>query len=329
MGPLSCDYFLYCRSADRFMGETKVKVEQCLSHALSAFEEYLRGHRRLSTYTCRNYMHAVSSFREWCNNGNYAEGNLLTVNKSMARSYLIEVQQKISRVTLRNHVSGIRNFYKFCMERELCETNPFHSLTLPKTEKKLPQYLTEKDILKLLEQPKLQNRKSGKGKFLELRDQMILEILYGGGFRVSELISLNFGDINWEQKLLKVTGKGEKQRFCPVGDRAIKSIRKFQEIRQQIPVITDPVVTSIQGRRLSARSVQLILKKYLLTAGLPLDLTPHKLRHSYATHLLDHGADLRAVQEMLGHRSLSTTQIYTHVSVAKLKKTHGQAHPRA
>ena len=311
------------------MGETKVKVDLSLNDALLAFEEYLRGHRRLSPYTCRNYIYAVSSFRDWCNDSRQAVVNLFTIDKSTARSYLIEVQHKVSRVTLRNHVSGIRNFYKFCMERNLCESNPFHSLTLPKTEKKLPQYLTEKDILKLLEQPNSQNRKSEKGKVLELRDQMILEILYGGGFRVSELISLNYGDINWEQKLLKVTGKGGKQRFCPVGDRAIKSIRKFQEIRQQVPAVTDPVVTSIKGRRLSARSVQLILKKYLLTAGLPLDLTPHKLRHSYATHLLDHGADLRAVQEMLGHRSLSTTQIYTHVSVAKLKKTHGQAHPRA
>jgi len=311
------------------MGETKVKVDLSLNDALLAFEEYLRGHRRLSPYTCRNYIHAVSSFRDWCNDSRQAVVNLFTIDKSTARSYLIEVQHKVSRVTLRNHVSGIRNFYKFCMERNHCESNPFHSLTLPKTEKKLPQYLTEKDILKLLEQPNSQNRKSEKGKVLELRDQMILEILYGGGFRVSELISLNYGDINWEQKLLKVTGKGGKQRFCPVGDRAIKSIRKFQEIRQQVPAVTDPVVTSIKGRRLSARSVQLILKKYLLTAGLPLDLTPHKLRHSYATHLLDHGADLRAVQEMLGHRSLSTTQIYTHVSVAKLKKTHGQAHPRA
>jgi len=311
------------------MGETKVKVDLSLNDALLAFEEYLRGHRRLSPYTCRNYIHAVSSFRDWCNDSRQAVVNLFTIDKSTARSYLIEIQHKVSRVTLRNHVSGIRNFYKFCMERNHCESNPFHSLTLPKTEKKLPQYLTEKDILKLLEQPNSQNRKSEKGKVLELRDQMILEILYGGGFRVSELISLNYGDINWEQKLLKVTGKGGKQRFCPVGDRAIKSIRKFQEIRQQVPAVTYPVVTSIQGRRLSARSVQLILKKYLLTAGLPLDLSPHKLRHSYATHLLDHGADLRAVQEMLGHRSLSTTQIYTHVSVAKLKKTHGQAHPRA
>jgi len=311
------------------MGETKVKVDLSLNDALLAFEEYLRGHRRLSPYTCRNYIYAVSSFRDWCNDSRQAVVNLFTIDKSTARSYLIEIQHKVSRVTLRNHVSGIRNFYKFCMERNHCESNPFHNLTLPKTEKKLPQYLTEKDILKLLEQPNLQNRKSEKGKFLELRDQMILEILYGGGFRVSELISINYGDINWEQKLLKVTGKGAKQRVCPIGDRAIKSIRKFQEIRQQLPAVTDPVVTSIQGRRLSARSVQLILKKYLLTAGLPLDLTPHKLRHSYATHLLDHGADLRAVQEMLGHRSLSTTQIYTHVSVAKLKKTHGQAHPRA
>ena len=311
------------------MGETKVKVDLSLNDALLAFEEYLSGHRRLSPYTCRNYIHAVSSFRDWCNDSRQAVVDLFTIDKSTARSYLIEIQHKVSRVTLRNHISGIRNFYKFCMERNHCESNPFHSLTLPKTEKKLPQYLTEKDILKLLEQPNLQNRKSEKGKFLVLRDQMILEILYGGGFRVSELISINYGDINWEQKLLKVTGKGGKQRFCPIGDRAIKSIRKFQEIRQQVPAVTDPVVTSIQGRRLSARSVQLILKKYLLTAGLPLDLTPHKLRHSYATHLLDHGADLRAVQEMLGHRSLSTTQIYTHVSVAKLKKTHGQAHPRA
>jgi len=311
------------------MGAIQIENDPKVKDALLAFEEYLTGHRRLSVHTSRNYLHAIHTFWEWNNSACNPAKDLFSIKKDIARSYLIEAQQKISRITLRNHVSGLRNFFKFCIERKLCNENPFHNLTLPKTEKKLPKYLTEKEILRLLEQPKSIGTKSKKGNFIQLRDQMILEILYGGGLRVSELTALNFGDINWEKKAIKVTGKGNKQRICPVGDRAIKAIGSFQNDQQVSPSSVDPIITAQNGKRLSARSVQLILKKYLSLSGLPLDLTPHKLRHSYATHLLDHGADLRAVQEMLGHSSLSTTQIYTHVSVAKLKKTHGQAHPRA
>ena len=158
---------------------------------------------------------------------------------------------------------------------------------------------------------------------------MILEILYGGGLRVSELTGLNYGDIEWSRNAVRVTGKGNKQRVCPVGKRATFAIRNFQDIISPNSSLIDPVVIGRAGQRLSVRSVQILLKKYLLAAGLPKTLTPHKIRHSYATHLLDHGADLRAVQEMLGHADISTTQIYTHLDSSYLKEVHKQFHPRS
>ena len=329
MGVLYCLPLLPTRTYCGLMGAVQIENNPKFRNALLAFEIYMTGHRRLSVYTCRNYIHAIHTFRKWSYRTGNSTNDLFSVTKDIARSYLIESQQKISRITLRNHVSGLRNFYKFCIERKLCNENPFHNLTLPKSEKKLPKFLTEKQILKLLDQPKSIDKKSKAGKFIQLRDQMILEILYGGGLRVSELAALNFGDIDWVQNAIKVTGKGNKQRICPVGDRAMRAIRDFQHDQSKSSSANDPVITAQNSKRLSTRSMQLILKKYLSLSGLPLDMTPHKLRHSYATHLLDHGADLRAVQEMLGHSSLSTTQIYTHISVAKLKKTHKQAHPRA
>ena len=296
--------------------------------ACDSFIESLKNQRRLSPHTCRNYLHAIQVFFNWLDAPKISAGFPETTREN-ARSYIIEAQEKISRVTLRNHISGLRNFFKYCMERGICEENPFHNLVLPKTEKKLPQYLSEKEMLNLLDQPRLLSAQGRNSEFIKLRDVMILEILYGGGLRVSELTGLNYGDIEWSRNAVRVTGKGNKQRVCPVGKRATFAIRNFQDIISPSSSLIDPVVIGRAGQRLSARSVQILLKKYLLAAGLPKTLTPHKLRHSYATHLLDHGADLRAVQEMLGHASLSTTQVYTHVSVARLKKTHGQAHPRA
>ncbi len=297
--------------------------------ACDLFLDHLAKNRRLSPYTCRNYAQALKALADWYETS--TENNLspLTLNRDQARSFLIESQDKLSRVSLRNQVSGLRNFYRFCMERGHCRENPFHNLILPKTEKKLPLFLSEKEIRNLLDQPRLRKGRGSKGDFVTLRDQVILEVLYGGGLRVSELVSINYGDLDWPRSCVRVMGKGSKQRVCPLGFRAISAIRAFQDRNGLDASFADPVVVGIGGKRLSVRSVQQILKKYLISAGLPRDLTPHKLRHSYATHLLDNGADLRAVQEMLGHASLSTTQIYTHVSVARLKKTHHQAHPRA
>ena len=162
-----------------------------------------------------------------------------------------------------------------------------------------------------------------------IRNSAILETLYGSGLRVSELINLKLSDIHYDDKLLLIQGKGNKQRYCPIGTKTLKSIIRFQETFSVKSVIDSPLITNLNGKRLSIRSVQILLKKYLNAAELPTDITPHKMRHSFATHLLNNGADLRAVQELLGHSSLSTTQVYTHVSASRLKKVHGLSHPRA
>jgi integrase/recombinase XerC len=257
------------------------------------------------------------------------QGDLNVISKTFVRSYLVEEQRRLSRRTLRNHVSGIRMFFKFCMERKLAERNPFLGLALPKVAKTLPKFLTETQTDLLLSQPIKLIETDALEPFVAWRDRIVLEILYGGGVRVSELVGLNYGDLDLRRATARVTGKGNKQRLCPVGENAIHCVRHFRSEFAQDSSIDAPLIVNRAGKRLSVRSVQIMLKKYLRMAGLPDDLTPHKLRHSYATHMLDNGADLRSVQELLGHANLSTTQIYTHVTVARLKQVHGQAHPRA
>ena len=293
------------------------------------FVEHLSLERRLSDYTVRNYRHALVNFFVWLRSQVDWKGELNVISKIFIRSYLVEEQRRLSRRTLRNHVSGIRMFFKFCMERKLAKRNPFHGLTLPKVAKTLPKFLTEKQADLLLSQPIKLVDTDAYEPFLAWRDRIVLEILYGGGVRVSELVGLNYGDLDLRRATVRVTGKGNKQRLCPIGENAVHCIRHFRSEFAQDSSISAPLIVNRANKRLSVRSVQTLLKKYLRMAGLPDDLTPHKLRHSYATHMLDNGADLRSVQELLGHANLSTTQVYTHVTVARLKLVHGQAHPRA
>ena len=304
--------------------KTVLVLEECTD-----FISHLKLERRLSTYTSRNYQHAIELFFKWLMELEGRPIKPAEVTKAHGRSYIIEAQSKYSRRTLRNHASGIRTFFKFCLIRNWVKSNPFHNLTLPKPEKTLPKILSEKQVFKLLKQPTLEKDRDHDSGFYALRDLLILELLYAGGLRVSELIGINYGDINSTDASVKVLGKGGKQRVAPVGHRSIKTLSKFRELHVKDSSSSKPVIINKNGKRLSIRSVQLLLKKYLNSAELPSDLTPHKLRHSFATHLLDNGADLRAVQELLGHSSLSTTQIYTHVSVARLKEVHGLSHPRA
>ena len=161
------------------------------------------------------------------------------------------------------------------------------------------------------------------------RDRLAMELLYGGGLRVSELVALNYGAIDLPSGVARVLGKGRKERLAPLGRVALAVLVKFRDEFARQPTASSPVLSLPTGRRVTIRSVQLMLKRYLALAGLPIDLTPHKLRHSYATHLLNAGADLRLVQELLGHAQLATTQVYTHVSVARLKEVYAKAHPRA
>ena len=305
-------------------GEEKPSFPEC-----AIFINHLTSERRLSVYTARNYQHAIESFYSWICELENKEMGLNDVTQSHSRSYIIESQNKYSRKTLRNHISGIRTFYKFCQARNWANVNPFHNIVLPKPDKPLPKILTKKQVFKLLDQPSAQSNKEKQFEFKPLRDLLILELLYAAGLRVSELIGINYGDINHENASIKVLGKGGKERHAPIGNRAQNTLMKFRDSFAKDISSKAPIIINEQGKRLSIRSVQILLKKYLKSAELPSDLTPHKLRHSFATHLLDNGADLRAVQELLGHSSLSTTQVYTHVSAVRLKEVHGLSHPRA
>lgn len=297
--------------------------------ALEDFCAHLTLERRVSDYTVRNYRHAVLCFVDWLGERGKWQGDFTQVRPLDVRSFLIEHGRSVARRTLHNHVSGLRAFYRYLRQQGLAETNPFTGVTLPKLDKPLPKFLSETQMRDLLNAP-LMLWKDGKlAEFEAFRDSLILELLYGGGLRVSELCALSHGNIEPSQGVARVFGKGRKERLCPLGPIALQCLKTFVDRFDLAAELTAPVVCQSNGRRMEPRQIQKLLKIHLAAAGLPLDMTPHKLRHSFATHLLDNGADLRAVQELLGHANLSTTQVYTHVSIARLKEAHKQAHPRA
>ena len=293
------------------------------------FCTFLALERRVSPNTVRNYRHAVTCLAFWLSQQGLWGGDFSSVRSNEARAYVIEQGRRLSRRTLHNHVSGIRAFYRFLRQQGRSQTCPFSGLSLPKLEKKLPKFMSKEQMIRLLEAPQKLYEDGQIDRFEASRDRLILEFLYGGGLRVSELCSLCHGDINKEQQTARVKGKGGKERLCPLGEMAIRSLEAFIHVRSRSTGLECPVVCLRGGEPMTPRHIQRLLKKYLAVAALPNDMTPHKIRHSYATHLLDNGADLRSVQELLGHANLSTTQIYTHVGVARLKSAHKQAHPRA
>ncbi len=296
---------------------------------LQPFLDHLAKERRYSAYTVRNYRQAFEDFFAWLARAQRGEGGFDALTARDTRDFLIEAQRRFDRRTLHNHVSGLRAFYRYWMRRGRLGRNPFTGVPLPKLEKKLPKFLTETQAAALLDGPGRLLRSESLDAFTATRDRLVLELLYGGGLRVSELVALNHRDVDLAAGSARVLGKGRKERVCPLGRVAVAVLGKFRGefVRGTGPA--DPVVVTGRRRRMTAREVQLIVKKYLALAGLPMDLSPHKLRHSFATHLLNSGADLRAVQELLGHASLATTQVYTHTSVARLKEVHAKAHPRA
>ncbi|HVZ64927.1 MAG TPA: tyrosine-type recombinase/integrase [Lacunisphaera sp.] len=295
---------------------------------LQPFCDHLNKERRLSPYTERNYRQAFADFHAWLvQSGRRPDPSALSPRD--ARDFIIEAQRRFGRRTLHNHVSGLRSFYRFWMQRGKVARNPFAGLPLPKLEKPLPKFLTESQMARLLAGPQKLLANETIDAFCASRDRLVLELLYGGGLRVSELVALDYGAIDIDNGCARVTGKGRKERLCPLGAVAVAVLRKFRDEFARRSGPTDPVIVTDRHRRMPVRAVQLLVKRYLALAELPMDLSPHKLRHSYATHLLNAGADLRAVQELLGHANLATTQIYTHTSVARLKEIHAKAHPRA
>ena len=296
---------------------------------LDAFCDHLALERRVSEYTVRNYRAAVENFVQHLESAGKWSGDFASVSQLQVRSFLVEEGRSKARRTLHNHVSGLRAFYLYLRRQGLVESNPFSGLSLPKLEKPLPKFLTEKQMSALLNAPILLWKDGQIGEFEAFRDSLILELIYGGGLRVSELCALNHGSVDPQQGVARVLGKGRKERLCPLGPVATQCLKLFVERFKLEAAYSAPVVCTRRGQRMEPRQIQKLLKVHLKAAELPSDMTPHKLRHSFATHMLDQGADLRAVQELLGHANLSTTQIYTHVSIARLKEAHKQAHPRA
>ncbi|MBI3884359.1 MAG: tyrosine recombinase XerC [Opitutae bacterium] len=296
---------------------------------LTPFLDFLAKERRYSAYTVRNYRQAFEDFHAWLQTSGRGAGDFAALTPRDMRDFVIEAQRRFGRRTLHNHVSGLRSFFRFWMQRGKVPRNPFTGVPLPKLEKNLPKFLTETQVVALLNGPLQLLANQALGAAAAWRDRLVLELLYGGGLRVSELVALNYGALDFGAGTARVLGKGRKERIGPLGRVATAVAKKFRDEFAHRKEAGDPVVVTDRHARMPVRAVQLLVKKYLALADLPMDLSPHKLRHSYATHLLNTGADLRAVQELLGHANLATTQIYTHTSVARLKEIYTHAHPRA
>ncbi len=303
--------------------------EPVLTRWWAPFAEFLEKERRYSAYTLRNYRQAFDDFYRWLHASGLWDRGFDTLGTRDLRDFVIEAQSRFDRRTLHNHVSGLRAFFKFWLRRGAVARNPFIGVPLPKLEKRLPKFLTETQMKLLLTGPQRLLENGSETAFVAWRDRLAMELLYGGGLRVSELTGLNYGDIDFESGVARVLGKGKKVRLCPLGRVGMAVMTKWKAEFARDTGHNAPVLVTPKHERLPVRQVQLLLKRYLALADLPMDLTPHKLRHSYATHLLNAGADLRLVQELLGHANLNTTQVYTHVSVARLRDIYAKAHPRA
>jgi integrase/recombinase XerC len=285
------------------------------------FLRYLAIERNASQRTLKAYRQALKAFRAhsktpWkkCTADNFRDYLFALMKRGQARSYV------------RLQFSALRTFYGFLMSRKKLGRDPVRELQLPKIDKKLPLVLTRQQIEELIAAPLRIAKNRAAPTWMPLRDVAIMELFYSSGLRLSELEALDVSDVDLYTESVRVFGKGRKERVCPVGLPALEAIQKY---RAAANVHSGALFINKSRKRISTRSIWLILKRYLRHTSIPISISPHKLRHSFATHMLDRGADLRSVQALLGHASLSTTQIYTHVTVERLKKAYASAHPRA
>ena len=310
---------------------------------IRAFRQYLATERAASIYTQRNYQQALSEFSKWHNDERKSDPNWKSLERDDFRAYLRYLgRHQLSRAATQLRFSALRSFYKFLIRRGIVENIPIKGIALPKLPKRLPRFLTPQQMLDLLQAPLKEIQSSdtsdssdrvgrASSRVAAHRDAAILEVIYSCGLRISELCGLKAEDINWNQQVVRVRGKGKKERLVPIGTPALQAIETYWRTLEQPPAPAMPVFLAHPNKPdpMYPRLIQLRLKRHLAAAGLDPNLTPHKLRHSYATHMLDAGADLRSIQELLGHAHLVTTQVYTHVTTERLKKAYDQSHPRA
>ena len=309
------------------------------------FLDYLRLEKHFSEYTVKSYGADLIQFGQFLA-GEIGQANAHpplnvvfpetpeTIDEKHIKAEPLQIREFLAYLYAQNYTKSttarklatLRSFYKFLIRRGTCTINPLATIRTPKQEKRLPKCLDLEQVQKLLEAP-------GDADLLSARDKAMLEVLYSSGIRVSELVELKMEDIDLTEGVLRVLGKGKKDRLTPIGSQAISALQRYFEMRQADPRFMlegrTRVFLNKHGQPLSTRSVRRKLDKYLSAAGLDPGISPHTLRHSFATHLLNNGADLRSVQELLGHQSLSTTQIYTHLTTSRVKQAYDAAHPRA
>jgi site-specific recombinase XerD len=306
---------------------------------INKFLQHLGTDRGASIYTQRNYRQAMWEFHRWHQAERHQPPAWEQLERDDFRAYLRFLgRHNLSRAAIQLRFCALRTFYRFLIRHGAVAASPIKNIALPKIGKRLPKFLTPVQMADLLAAPvKLlppegdADSDRAAAAFACRRDIAVLETIYSCGLRISELCGLVAQDIDWNERLVRVRGKGKKERLAPIGQTALEAIRDYRSLLPQLPAGESPVFLAGPKKRtpLSPRQLQLRLKKYLAVAGLDPSLTPHKLRHSYATHLLDGGADLRSVQELLGHAHLVTTQVYTHLTTERLKRAYDAAHPRA
>ena len=299
---------------------------------IAEFVTFLDKERNDSPHTVKAYARDLEAFAAFCQDYYGGPWSWAGVDRLAVRGFLAAEQRRgLARRSVARALSALRTFYRFLNATRGLEVNPARAARTPRLEKTLPTWLDKAEIELLFAEAEARAA-GGRGGFREVRDLAMLELFYSTGMRLSELAGLNDPDVDLVSDQVKARGKGKKERIVPVGSHATSALRKYLEIRDRIATARGgnrPMFVNMRGTRISPRGVQLAMKRLFATLARGPELHVHTLRHSFATHLLDAGADLRAVQELLGHASLGTTQVYTHTSVERLKKVYQQAHPRA
>ncbi len=282
---------------------------------IDKFLRYLEIEKNYSSHTLLNYKLDLNDFMAFL-----GQASVESVDYLFLRKYLASLKEKqLSSRSMGRHLSALRSFFRFLTREGYIKNNPTLTISSPKQEKHLPVFMTEEQVLKLIDTVLPKDERG-------LRDKAVLETFYSTGMRISELVGINLEDIDFIGGIIKVRGKGKKERIVPVGDKAVLAIRNYLDKRKKK---SEVLFLNKNGTRITTRGVRNVVFKYIHLAGLSQGISAHTLRHSFATHLLNRGADLRSVQELLGHANLSTTQIYTHLTTERLKSIYDKAHPRA
>lgn len=320
LSALPIDYLIECANINILMDEF-----------LSMFGEYLKVEKNSSPHTVEAYIRDLSQFQAFLAE-QVGNSTMADIDHLVVRRYIGTLYKKEKKSTIGRKLASLRTFFDFLIKKGRLDNNPARMVSIPKREKTLPSFISVDEAFALMDAPQDSTQAN-------LRDKAILELLYSCGLRVSELVGLDIDNVDLNECVVRVLGKGNKERIVPIGRKAVEAIEKYLEVRSQKPGVgeitriasTDhrPLFLNFRGGRLTQRSVERFVKKYTTGMAGGKRVTPHSLRHTFATHLLDNGADLRVIQEMLGHASLSTTQKYTHLSMDRLMAVYDKAHPKA